>query len=115
MPGNGIVVVALGGNAILRRGEKGTFEEQYRNVCDTVKRIADLVQSGYQVVVTHGNGPQVGATVLRHEAAKNIVPPFPLDACGAETQGFIGYMIQQALRNELKEARLGQVHCDTGY
>lgn len=106
MPGNGIVVVALGGNAILRRGEKGTFEEQYRNVCDTVKRIADLVQSGYQVVVTHGNGPQVGATVLRHEAAKGIVPPFPLDACGAETQGFIGYMIQQALRNELKKRGL---------
>ncbi len=104
--GNDLVVVALGGNAILRRGEKGTFEEQYRNICDTVKRIADLVQSGYRVVVTHGNGPQVGATVLRHEAAKNIVPPFPLDVCGAETQGFIGYMIQQALRNELKKRGL---------
>jgi len=52
--------------------------------------------------LVHGNGPQVGATMLRHEAAKSIVPPFPLDACGAETQGFIGYMIQQALRNELK-------------
>jgi carbamate kinase len=104
--GNDLVVVALGGNAILRRGEKGTFEEQYRNICDTVRRIADLVQSGYRVVVTHGNGPQVGATVLRHEAAKNIVPPFPLDVCGAETQGFIGYMIQQALRNELKKRGL---------
>ena len=53
-------------------------------------------------MMTHGNGPQVGDTLLRHEAAKNIVPPLPLDACGAETQGFIGYMIQQALRNELK-------------
>ena len=106
MPGNEIIVLALGGNAILRRGEKGTFEEQYRNVGDTVERIADLVQSGYRVVITHGNGPQVGATVLRHEAGKNIVPPFPLDACGAETQGFIGYMIQQALRNELKKRGL---------
>jgi len=103
---NGLVVVALGGNAILRRDEKGTFEEQYRNVCNTVKRIADLVQSGYGVVITHGNGPQVGATVLRQEAAKNIVPPFPLDVCGSETQGFIGYMIQQALRNELKKRGL---------
>lgn len=102
LPSTDIVVVALGGNAILRRGEKGTFEEQYRNVCDTVQRIADLVQDGYRVVITHGNGPQVGATLLRHEAAKNIVPPFPLDVCGSETQGFIGYMIQQALRNELK-------------
>jgi carbamate kinase len=53
-------------------------------------------------VLTHGNGPQVGATLLRHDAGKNLVPPLPLDACGAETQGFIGYMIQQALRNELK-------------
>jgi len=106
LPSNALVVVALGGNAILRRGEKGAFEEQYRNVCDTVQRIADLVQDGYRVVVTHGNGPQVGATVLRHEAAKNIVPPFPLDVCGSETQGFIGYMIQQALRNELKKRGL---------
>jgi len=101
-----LVVVALGGNAILRRGEKGTFEEQYRNICNTVQRIADLVQAGYGVVITHGNGPQVGATLLRHDAGKNVVPPFPLDACGAETQGFIGYMIQQALRNELKKRGL---------
>jgi carbamate kinase len=103
---NGLVVVALGGNAILKRGEKGTFEEQYQNVCNTARRMADLVQAGYRVVITHGNGPQVGATLLRHEAGKNIVPPFPLDACGAETQGFIGYMIQQALRNELKKRGL---------
>ena len=106
MPSDNLVVVALGGNAILRRGEKGTFEEQYRNICNTVERIADLVQNGYRVVITHGNGPQVGATLLRHDAGKNVVPPFPLDACGAETQGFIGYMIQQALRNELKKRGL---------
>jgi carbamate kinase len=77
-------------------------EEQYGNVKSSVSEIADLIQRGYKVVMTHGNGPQVGDTLLRHEAAKNIVPPLPLDACGAETQGFIGYMIQQALRNELK-------------
>ncbi len=68
----------------------------------TVAKIADLIERGYKIVLTHGNGPQVGATLLRHEAAKTIVPPFHLDACGAETQGFIGYMIQQSLRNELK-------------
>src|SRR5271157_617997 len=96
------MVIALGGNALLQRGQKGSFDDQYRNVKVTVSKIADLVQRGYKIVMTHGNGPQVGATLLRHEAAKNIVPPFPLDACGAETQGFIGYMIQQALRNELK-------------
>ena len=97
-----LIVIALGGNAVLKRGEEGSFDEQYQNVKSTVSKIADLVVAGYKVVLTHGNGPQVGATLLRHEAAKNIVPPFPLDACGAETQGFIGYMMQQALRNELK-------------
>ena len=96
------VVIALGGNALLQRGQKGTFEDQYENVKKTSGRIVDLIQRGYKIVLTHGNGPQVGATLLRHEAAKKIVPPFPLDACGAETQGFIGYMMQQALRNELK-------------
>jgi len=97
-----LVVIALGGNALLQRSQKGTFDDQYGNVEKTATKIADLVEKGYKVVLTHGNGPQVGATLLRHDAAKNIVPPFPLDACGAETQGFIGYMIQQALRNELK-------------
>lgn len=96
------IVIALGGNALLKRGQKGSFDEQYHNVKETVAKIADLIQRGYKIVLTHGNGPQVGATLLRHEAAKNIVPAFSLDACGAETQGFIGYMIQQALRNELK-------------
>lgn len=97
-----LIVIALGGNALLKRGQKGSFDEQYQNVKTTVSKIADLIVGGYKIVLTHGNGPQVGATLLRHEAAKNIAPPFPLDACGAETQGFIGYMIQQALRNELK-------------
>jgi carbamate kinase len=97
-----LVVIALGGNALLQRTQKGTFNDQYGNVEKTAKKIADLIEQGYRIVLTHGNGPQVGATLLRHDAAKNIVPPFPLDACGAETQGFIGYMIQQALRNELK-------------
>jgi carbamate kinase len=97
-----LIVIALGGNALLQRGQKGTFDDQYHNLEATATKIADLIERGYRIVLTHGNGPQVGATLLRHEAAKNTVPPFPLDACGAETQGFIGYMIQQALRNELK-------------
>jgi carbamate kinase len=77
MPGNDLVVIAFGGNAILRRGEKGTFEEQYRDFCDTVIGIADLVQSGYRVVITHGNGLQVGATILRHEAGRALFHRFP--------------------------------------
>jgi len=99
-----LIVVALGGNALLRRGQKGTFEEQYHNVKVTAKFLADLIQRGYRLTITHGNGPQVGATLLRHDAGERLyqVPAFPMDVCGAETQGFIGYMIQQALRDELR-------------
>ncbi len=99
-----LIVVALGGNALLRRGDKGTFEEQYRNVGNAAKYLADIVEAGHRLVITHGNGPQVGATLLRHDAGQKLhnIPAFPMDACGAETQGFIGYIIQQNLRNELK-------------
>uniref|UniRef100_A0A7J3G689 Carbamate kinase n=1 Tax=Caldiarchaeum subterraneum TaxID=311458 RepID=A0A7J3G689_CALS0 len=99
-----LIVVALGGNALLRRGDKGSFEEQYRNVGDAAKYLADIVEAGHRLVITHGNGPQVGATLLRHDAGQKLhsIPAFPMDACGAETQGFIGYIIQQNLRNELK-------------
>lgn len=98
-----LIVIALGGNALLRRGQNGTFEEQYENVRQTSKILADLVERGYKLVITHGNGPQIGATMLRHDAGSRIykIPPFPMDVCGAETQGFIGYMIQQTLTNEL--------------
>lgn len=95
------IVVALGGNAILKHGERGTFEEQYRNICETARKLVDIVRDGYTLVITHGNGPQVGAAMLRYEVAKDIVPPFPLHIADSETQGFIGYMIQQALQNEL--------------
>lgn len=98
-----IAIIALGGNAILQRGEKGTFEEQYKNITKTSEKITDLIERGYKIVITHGNGPQVGATLLRHEAGKTVVPSLPLFVCGGETQGFIGYMIQQALRNELQK------------
>jgi carbamate kinase len=97
-----IIVIALGGNALLQRGQIGSFDDQYDNVRKTMAKIVDLIERRHKIILTHGNGPQVGATLLRHEAAKNILPPFPLDACGAETQGFVGYMIQQALRNEMK-------------
>ena len=105
-----LIVIALGGNALLRRGEKGTFEEQYANVSRTSRVLADLVERGYKLVITHGNGPQIGATLLRHDAGQRLydVPSFPMDVCGAETQGFIGYMIQQSLRNELKRRGIGK-------
>ena len=97
------VVIALGGNAILQRGQKGTYEEQMGNVRKTVGGIADIIEKGYEVVITHGNGPQVGALLLHMDAGQQLydIPAQPMDVAGAMTQGQIGYMIQQALINEL--------------
>jgi len=91
----------LGGNALLRGGQSGSFEEQNANFQPAASKIADLVQKDYKVVVTHGNGPQIGYILLKNEIAKKYAPPFPIDACGAQTQGWIGYMIQQSLKNIL--------------
>lgn len=105
-----LVVIALGGNALLRKGQNGSFEEQYENIKKTAKILADLVEKDYRIVITHGNGPQVGATMLRHDAGKKLyeIPAFPMDVCGAETQGFIGYMIQQALGNEFRQRSMNK-------
>ncbi|HEY7762086.1 MAG TPA: carbamate kinase [Actinomycetota bacterium] len=88
------VVVALGGNALLRRGADDTFEEMYRACREAAEHIADIAADGWQVVVTHGNGPQVGRILLQQEAAAATVRPMPLDVCGAESQGQIGYLLQ---------------------
>lgn len=96
------VVVAIGGNAITMSGQAGTVEEQFENVLKTCDQIIDLVEQGYDVVLTHGNGPQVGNLLLKNEAGKDIVPAHSLDVCGAETQGSIGYIISQTMINRLK-------------
>ena len=96
------IVVALGGNALLRKGQKGTYEEQFENARRTAKFLADIIEMGHEVVITHGNGPQAGALALQNEIAKEQVPPMPLDVINAETQAMIGYMIQQSLINELQ-------------
>ena len=101
----GSLVIALGGNALLRSGQSGSFEEQDANFQPAARKIADLVQD-YGIVVTHGNGPQVGYILLKNEIAKKYAPPFPIDACGAQTQGWIGYMIQQSLKNILEEKKV---------
>jgi carbamate kinase len=90
----GRVVIALGGNALLRRGAEDTFEEMYRACREAAERIADIAAMGWEVVVTHGNGPQVGRILLQQEAASEVVHPMPLDVCGAESQGQIGYLLQ---------------------
>ncbi|WP_297476370.1 carbamate kinase [Thermococcus sp.] len=99
------VVIALGGNAILQRGQRGTYGEQMENVTKTAKQIVDIIEKGYEVVITHGNGPQVGALLLHMDAGQAVhgIPAQPMDVAGAMTQGQIGYMIQQALHNELKK------------
>lgn len=88
------VVVALGGNALLRRGADDTFEELYRAARAAAERIAEIAAEGWEVVVTHGNGPQVGRILIQQEAAAKTVSPMPLDVCGAESQGLIGYLLQ---------------------
>jgi carbamate kinase len=100
------IVVALGGNAILKPGEKGTPEQQMANVRSTCGSIVQLLKRGNRVVITHGNGPQVGNILIQNHTARDIVPAMPLDVCGAESQGLIGYMIQQAMHNEIVRAGL---------
>ncbi len=95
------LLVSLGGNAILQRGQNGSAEQQATNVQNTAKHLARLIRRGEKVAITHGNGPQVGNILLQNEIAKDTLPPMPLDVCGAESQGMIGYMLQRAMRTEL--------------
>lgn len=104
--GQRTIVVALGGNSLIRAGEKATIEEQYENLKRTSEQLIELVVGKNRIVITHGNGPQVGNLLLAMESAKGIVPSMPLDICGAATQGFMGYMIQQTLANCLRESGL---------
>ncbi len=100
------ILVALGGNAILQREGKGTAEEQFANVRRACRHLVGIIHQGHKLTITHGNGPQVGDILLKDELAKGTLPQMPLDVCGAESQGMIGYMIQQSLRNELRRAGL---------
>lgn len=94
-------VIALGGNALIKKGQKGTIYEQFANTRESCRSIVKMIQEGWDVVVTHGNGPQVGALVLQNQKAKDITPEMPLGICVAESEGLIGYMIQQCLLNAL--------------
>jgi len=97
-----LVVIAIGGNSLIKDAEHSTVFDQYRACGETSDRIADIVAEGYRVVITHGNGPQVGFILLRSELAKEVLHQVPLDSCGADTQGAIGYQISQTLDNELR-------------
>ena len=98
-------VIAFGGNALLRGDQSGTIDEQEQNVYDTCQYLVNLIKKGYDIVIGHGNGPQVGNVLLQHEAGNKIygLPKQPIDFCVAETQGSIGFMIEQQMRNVLAE------------
>jgi len=98
-----VVVIALGGNAILKSNEKGTFQQQLKNINKTVKQLKLLLKK-YRIVITHGNGPQVGNLLLQQEKSKEKIPPMPLDVCDAMTQGQIGYFLQMSLKNQLNKS-----------
>ena len=97
---NKLAVVALGGNALIIDKKRQTVPDQFEAVKETVGHIVDMIATGWQVVVTHGNGPQVGFIMRRSELSLHELHPVPMDYCGADTQGAIGYMIQKALYNE---------------
>lgn len=105
-----LVVVAIGGNSLVKGNDHDTIQDQYEAVCEIAANIADMVEEGCEVVVTHGNGPQVGFTLRRGEIAEKVagMPSVPLVNCVADTQGGIGYQIQQALTNEFIRRSMNQ-------
>jgi carbamate kinase len=96
-------LIAVGGNSLIRAGEKGTIAEQLANTRRTAEAVVSIIRAGFRVVVTHGNGPQVGAALLRSERAADQVYTHPLDVCDASTQGEIGYLLQQSLVTALAD------------
>lgn len=100
-----LAVTALGGNALLRENERGTIEEQEQNAAETIENLIFLIKEGYDLVITHGNGPQVGNILMRNDAGESLygIAPMPLDICVADSQGGIGYMIERMLRNVLNK------------
>ncbi|EGO65948.1 carbamate kinase [Acetonema longum] len=104
------VVIAIGGNSLIQDDSRQKVEDQYQAVCETAKHIAGMVAQGYDVIVTHGNGPQVGFILRRSEIAQQVASmhAVPLFICGADTQGAIGYQIQQALDNEFAKRGLAK-------
>lgn len=98
-----LAVIALGGNALLRGNQVGTIEEQEQNTTDTLENLIFLIKAGYDIVITHGNGPQVGNVLMRNDAGEQVynIAQMPIDICVADTQGGIGYMIERMFRNIL--------------
>jgi len=100
------IIVALGGNALIKNNQIGTIYEQFENTREISKSLVKLIKEDYQIVITHGNGPQVGSILLQNNSAREKIPPMPLGICVAESEGLIGYMIQQCIYNELKLSKI---------
>ena len=100
MEKKGVAVVAVGGNSLIKDEKRKTIQNQYEAAAESMHHIADMIQQGWDVVVSHGNGPQVGYILRRSELSRHELHEVPLDYCGADTQGAIGYMFTQALHNE---------------
>ncbi len=109
MAKQGIAVVAVGGNALIKDKAHQTVQDQYECAKDTMSHIVDMIEKGWDVAISHGNGPQVGFILRRSELSKDELHEVPLDYCGADTQGAIGYMFQKALRNEFKRRGIEKV------
>jgi carbamate kinase len=101
-----IAVIALGGNAISREFEEGNITQQFANTRRSLVGVTDLIEKGYLVAITHGNGPQVGNALIRVENSRHLVPPTPLGVIVADLEGGMGYMIQQSLQNKLIKRRI---------
>ncbi len=97
------VVVALGGNAITQQFEEGNIHQQFRNTRRSLLGVVELIKQGHRVLITHGNGPQVGNYLIRVEASRHLVPPLPLGIMVADTEGGMGYMIEQCLQNKMHD------------
>ncbi len=100
-----LAVIALGGNALLRENQEGTIDEQEQNTSETLENLVFLLKEGYDLVISHGNGPQVGNILMRNDAGEQVygIPQMPVDICVADSQGGIGYMVERMLRNVLNK------------
>ena len=110
---NKTAIIALGGNALSQKKEAGTMSEQFNNTRHSFAQIMEFIRRGYNVCLTHGNGPQVGDELLRMDLTRDVVPPIPLGICVAGTQGTMGYMIQQTFQNALREEKIDKEEDET--
>src|SRR6056297_2632132 len=105
-----LAVIALGGNALIRGDQAGTIEEQEQNVTDTLENLLFLLEEDYHIIISHGNGPQVGNLLMKNDAGEHVygLPQMPLDVCVADTQGEIGYMIERMMLNLLRKHKINK-------